>query len=138
MRNKHHHLTILLPRLHISPSPNPPSMSLPPKRSRIVQPKTYPETISVVFLWPSHVMHLISTLENVLKYKNHSFYNHHQSNTSSICALGNLASYALNISLASDVTTSLKFAREYSIRLTIKNTGHDFFGRSTGAGSLAL
>ncbi|KAF7923210.1 uncharacterized protein EAE98_007915 [Botrytis deweyae] len=61
-----------------------------------------------------------------------------ESNTSSICALGNLASYALNISSASDVIAGLKFARENNIRLTIKNTGHDFLGRSTGAGSLAL
>ncbi|KAM0144467.1 hypothetical protein ACHAO1_000226 [Botrytis cinerea] len=60
------------------------------------------------------------------------------SNTSSICALGNLASFALNVSSASDVIAALKFARENNIRLTIKNTGHDFLGRSTGAGSLAL
>ncbi|KAK6598450.1 FAD binding domain-containing protein [Botrytis cinerea] len=60
------------------------------------------------------------------------------SNTSSICALGNLASFALNVSSASDVIAALKFARESNIRLTIKNTGHDFLGRSTGAGSLAL
>ncbi|KAK6596789.1 FAD binding domain protein [Botrytis cinerea] len=55
------------------------------------------------------------------------------SNTSSICALGNLASFALNVSSASDVIAALKFARENNIRLTIKNTGHDFLGRSTGA-----
>ncbi|TGO07010.1 hypothetical protein BTUL_0349g00040 [Botrytis tulipae] len=61
-----------------------------------------------------------------------------ESNTSSTCALGNLASYALNISSASDVITGLKFARERNFRLTIKNTGHDFLGRSTGAGSLVL
>ncbi|KAF7945317.1 hypothetical protein EAE96_010092 [Botrytis aclada] len=60
------------------------------------------------------------------------------SDPSGICVLGNLASYALNISSASDVITALKFVQENYIRLTIKNTGHDFLGRSTGAGSLAI
>ena len=30
------------------------------------------------------------------------------------------------------------FAREYNIRLVIKNSGHDFLGRSTGAHSLSI
>ncbi|CAD6452299.1 200ca50e-fd55-49ae-b11c-d6c02fd245bd [Sclerotinia trifoliorum] len=59
-------------------------------------------------------------------------------NTNNTCILGNLASYALNISNAGDVIAGLEFARENNIRVTIKNTGHDFLGRSTGAGSLAL
>lgn len=54
------------------------------------------------------------------------------------CTLGNLASYALNISNAEAVVTGIRFARDNNIRLTIKNTGHDFLGRSAGAGSLAL
>ncbi|KAJ8061718.1 hypothetical protein OCU04_009518 [Sclerotinia nivalis] len=54
------------------------------------------------------------------------------------CVLGNLASYALNISNAEDVIAGLEFAQENNIRLTIKNTGHDFLGRSAGSGSLAL
>ena len=32
----------------------------------------------------------------------------------------------------------IKFAREKNIRLSIKNTGHDYVGRSVGKGSLAL
>ncbi|KAF7948119.1 uncharacterized protein EAE97_003530 [Botrytis byssoidea] len=56
---------------------------------------------------------------------------------SSICTLGNLASYALSSSSASDIITGLKFSREKNIRLTSKTTDHDFLGRSTGAGSLA-
>ncbi|OTA99520.1 hypothetical protein M426DRAFT_67659 [Hypoxylon sp. CI-4A] len=54
------------------------------------------------------------------------------------CTLGNLASYAINVSDASDITAGLKFAQEHNLRLTIKNTGHDFLGRSTGKGALAL
>ncbi|KAI1357675.1 FAD/FMN-containing isoamyl alcohol oxidase-like protein MreA [Xylaria arbuscula] len=54
------------------------------------------------------------------------------------CALGNLAQYAINVSSAQDVIAGIRFAQEKNVRLTIKNTGHDFLGRSTGKGSLAL
>lgn len=54
------------------------------------------------------------------------------------CVLGNLASYAINVSSADDVVAGLQFVRNHNVRLTIKNTGHDFLGRSTGAGALAL
>ncbi|KAL6238482.1 hypothetical protein BDW75DRAFT_247230 [Aspergillus navahoensis] len=54
------------------------------------------------------------------------------------CSLGNIASYAINVSSVQDVVAGLAFAQENNIRLSIKNTGHDFLGRSAGAGSLAL
>ncbi|KAL5045942.1 hypothetical protein BDW71DRAFT_197950 [Aspergillus fruticulosus] len=54
------------------------------------------------------------------------------------CTLGNLASYAINVSSAQDVVAGLAFAQNNNIRLSIKNTGHDFLGRSAGVGSLAL
>jgi hypothetical protein len=46
--------------------------------------------------------------------------------------------YAINVTSASDVAAGIKFAKNNNIRLVIKNTGHDFLGRSTGAGSLSL
>ncbi|KAL1857403.1 hypothetical protein Daus18300_010376 [Diaporthe australafricana] len=54
------------------------------------------------------------------------------------CTLGNLASYAIDVRNASEVIAGVRFAEENNVRLTIKSTGHDFLGRSTGAGSLAL
>ncbi|KAI1636379.1 FAD binding domain-containing protein [Biscogniauxia mediterranea] len=54
------------------------------------------------------------------------------------CALGNLASYAINVTGKDSIIAGINFAREKNIRLTIKNTGHDILGRSTGPGSLAL
>ncbi|KAL4976032.1 hypothetical protein BDW66DRAFT_151378 [Aspergillus desertorum] len=54
------------------------------------------------------------------------------------CSLGNIAPYAINVSSAQDVVAGLAFAQQNNIRLSIKNTGHDFLGRSAGAGSLAL
>lgn len=54
------------------------------------------------------------------------------------CTVGPLARYAVNVSSAVDVQKSLEFVRKYNIRLVIRNTGHDYLGKSTGAGSLAL
>ncbi|KAI0899510.1 FAD-binding domain-containing protein [Annulohypoxylon nitens] len=54
------------------------------------------------------------------------------------CTLGNNAIYAINVSDASTAIAGIKFAQEKNVRLSIKNTGHDLLGRSSGAGSLAL
>ncbi|KAI0401351.1 FAD-binding domain-containing protein [Xylaria palmicola] len=54
------------------------------------------------------------------------------------CTLGNLAAYALEIDSAATAAAGLKFVRENNIRLSIKNTGHDYTGRSNGQGSLVL
>ncbi|KAF3003826.1 hypothetical protein E8E14_001905 [Neopestalotiopsis sp. 37M] len=58
--------------------------------------------------------------------------------TNTTCTMGNLASYAINVSSADDVVAGARFAQDNNIRLTIKNSGHDFLGRSSGASSLAL
>ncbi|KAL4791430.1 FAD-binding domain-containing protein [Aspergillus venezuelensis] len=54
------------------------------------------------------------------------------------CLLGNYISYAVNVSSASQVSKSLAFAKKHNIRLVIRNTGHDYQGKSTGAGGLGL
>ncbi|KAK3197393.1 hypothetical protein GRF29_216g53108 [Pseudopithomyces chartarum] len=54
------------------------------------------------------------------------------------CVNGNIADYSINVTNADDVAAGVKFAQEKNIRLVIKNTGHDFLGRSTGKGSLLL
>lgn len=54
------------------------------------------------------------------------------------CELGNSAPYAIKVTSKDDVIAGINFAQKNNIRLTIKNTGHDFQGRSVGAGSLAL
>lgn len=36
------------------------------------------------------------------------------------------------------IQAGVNFARSKNIRLVIRNTGHDFMGRSTGFGSLAI
>ncbi|PVH98263.1 putative isoamyl alcohol oxidase [Periconia macrospinosa] len=56
----------------------------------------------------------------------------------SSCVQGNYVEYAINVTGAADVQAGLKFAQEKNIRLVIKNTGHDYLGKSTGKGALSL
>lgn len=55
------------------------------------------------------------------------------------CAnLGNFVSYAVNVSDTSHIVTAINFAKKENVRLVVRNTGHDFLGRSTGRGALAV
>ncbi|MCJ1430458.1 hypothetical protein MMC29_008376 [Sticta canariensis] len=54
------------------------------------------------------------------------------------CTLGNYVDYAINVTEVSDISKGIAFASKYNIRLVIRNTGHDYLGKSTGAGSLAI
>ncbi|KAI9929557.1 hypothetical protein MW887_001030 [Aspergillus wentii] len=57
---------------------------------------------------------------------------------SSACQLGNYVSYAVNVSSSDDVIAAVQFAQSNNLRFVIRNTGHDYFGRSTGAGALSV
>ncbi|KAJ6023621.1 uncharacterized protein N7446_013985 [Penicillium canescens] len=54
------------------------------------------------------------------------------------CTLGNFASYSVNVTSSNEVIAAVRFARKHNIRFVIKNTGHDYLGRSTGAGALSV
>ncbi|PNY26844.1 Uncharacterized protein TCAP_03229 [Tolypocladium capitatum] len=54
------------------------------------------------------------------------------------CTLGNYVSYAVKVKGDADVAAALRFAKLHNIRIVIRNTGHDFLGRSTGAGALSI
>ena len=54
------------------------------------------------------------------------------------CVLGTYVQYAVNASSATDYQTAIAFAQTNNIRLVIRNTGHDYHGKSTGAGALAI
>lgn len=57
---------------------------------------------------------------------------------SSKCRIGAYVQYAVNATSKEDFQATLAFATNNNIRLVIRNTGHDYFGKSTGAGALAL
>ncbi|KAE8154071.1 hypothetical protein BDV25DRAFT_167781 [Aspergillus avenaceus] len=54
------------------------------------------------------------------------------------CELGNYASYSVDVASSDDVIAAVNFAKDNNIRFVIKNTGHDYMGRSTGAGALSV
>ncbi|KAF9884909.1 hypothetical protein FE257_000900 [Aspergillus nanangensis] len=60
------------------------------------------------------------------------------SSLTNACTLDNVASYAINVTDAASIMAGIEFTQRKNIRLSIKNTGHDYLGRSSGKGSLAL
>ncbi|KAI0476735.1 putative 6-hydroxy-D-nicotine oxidase [Xylaria cf. heliscus] len=61
-----------------------------------------------------------------------------QNGNDSTCDIGGFPSYAVNISTVAQVQLAVNFARNTNVRLVVKNTGHDFLGKSTGAGALSI
>ncbi|KAJ6043393.1 CAZyme family AA7 [Penicillium canescens] len=54
------------------------------------------------------------------------------------CYLGRLSSLYVDAREAKHVVIAVKFAQKHSLRVTIKNTGHDYFGRSTSPNTLTI
>ena len=54
------------------------------------------------------------------------------------CTIGALQRYAVNVSGAEDIRATLQFAQQNNIRVVIRNTGHDYLGKSTAPGAIAL
>ncbi|KAF7915563.1 hypothetical protein EAE99_010076 [Botrytis elliptica] len=54
------------------------------------------------------------------------------------CSIGAYPVYVINVTEASHVQATFKFASKHNVRLSIKNTGHNGAGRSTAFGSLSL
>lgn len=54
------------------------------------------------------------------------------------CTLGGYPAYVIKVKTVSDIQYGINFARNDGIRLVVKNTGHDFAGKSAGAGALSI
>lgn len=54
------------------------------------------------------------------------------------CITGSYVSYSVNVSEPMDIARTIWFATYFNIRLVIRNTGHDYNGKSSGAGALAI
>ncbi|KAK3312311.1 FAD binding domain-containing protein [Apodospora peruviana] len=54
------------------------------------------------------------------------------------CTQGGYPVYVVNATKVRHIQLAVNFARNRNLRLVIKNTGHDFGGRSTGAGALSI
>ncbi|KAK3312534.1 hypothetical protein B0H66DRAFT_485854 [Apodospora peruviana] len=57
---------------------------------------------------------------------------------SSTCKLGGFPSYAVAVRNVAQIQLAVNFARNANLRLVVKNTGHDFLGKSAGAGALSI
>ncbi|CAI6297705.1 unnamed protein product [Periconia digitata] len=55
-----------------------------------------------------------------------------------VCHQGSVPSFYIDVRNVSDIRAGLEFARTTGTPLSIKNTGHDFQGRSSAPGSLAI
>ncbi|THU80375.1 FAD-binding domain-containing protein [Dendrothele bispora CBS 962.96] len=55
------------------------------------------------------------------------------------CVIGSyIIQYAVNVSTKAHVLKTTEFARNHNIRFVLRNTGHDYLGKSTGKGGLAI
>jgi hypothetical protein len=54
------------------------------------------------------------------------------------CTEGNYVSYAVKVQSFDNAQKTLAFAQKNNIRLLIRNTGHDYNDKSTGAGALSI
>lgn len=54
------------------------------------------------------------------------------------CTIGGYPYYVVNATNAAQVQIATNFARNLGLRLVIKNTGHDFAGKSSGGGALSI
>ncbi|KAL4962007.1 uncharacterized protein BDV14DRAFT_210755 [Aspergillus stella-maris] len=54
------------------------------------------------------------------------------------CTMGGYPIYTINATNVAQIQLGLNFARKTGVRLVVKNTGHDFSGKSGGGGSLSI
>ncbi|KIJ34200.1 hypothetical protein M422DRAFT_182349 [Sphaerobolus stellatus SS14] len=54
------------------------------------------------------------------------------------CVIGTYVQYAVNVSEVDDIRKTLNFSRTHNIRFVVRNTGHDYMGKSTGTGGLSV
>ncbi|KAK7441353.1 hypothetical protein VKT23_016600 [Stygiomarasmius scandens] len=54
------------------------------------------------------------------------------------CSIGSYVQFTVNVSKPEHVIRTLEFADQHNIRFVVKNTGHDYMGRSTGIGGLSV
>lgn len=54
------------------------------------------------------------------------------------CSLGGMPSHVVEATNVAQVQLAVNFARNTNVRLVVKNTGHDFNSKSTGAGALSI
>lgn len=62
----------------------------------------------------------------------------HNDTTDNQCSKGGYPEYAVKVTNVAQIQLAINFARTINLRLVIKNTGHCYLGKSSGAGALSL
>jgi len=75
---------------------------------------------------------------NLWPYWTNNTCNPSSSTQNSICGLSFVPEYTIVAKTKEHIQAGVNFARTNNLRLIIRNTGHDFMGRSTGYGALAI
>jgi len=65
-------------------------------------------------------------------WSNSTCYPSNAGSCTSDCKQGVVPTYVIKATKVSDIQAGIKFAKKYNLRLIIRNTGHDFMGRSVG------
>lgn len=55
-----------------------------------------------------------------------------------VCTQGYAPDHVLLATIEEQIQAGVDFSRDHSIRLIVRNTGHDFIGRSTGYAALMV
>ncbi|RAH78903.1 FAD binding domain protein [Aspergillus japonicus CBS 114.51] len=82
-----------------------------------------------------HIQHPTSVLSPLYEGRSCMPFGFNYTNT---CTEGGYPAYVVNASTAAQVQLAVNFARNSNLRLVVKNTGHDFNGKSTGKGALSI
>ncbi|KAK0190215.1 FAD binding domain protein [Armillaria mellea] len=53
------------------------------------------------------------------------------------CSVGDYVEYTVNVSSPTHIQRAVAFASNHNIRFVVRNSGHDYMGKSTGGGALA-
>ena len=56
------------------------------------------------------------------------------STTNKVCGQGSVPAYSVHAQTADDVQKYVQFATKNNLKIVVKNTGHDYKGRSSGKG----
>ncbi|THH00708.1 hypothetical protein EW026_g1844 [Hermanssonia centrifuga] len=54
------------------------------------------------------------------------------------CEIGNIPSHYIDVQSVEDIQAAYAFSKNTGVQLSVKNTGHDYKGRSSGKGTLSL
>ncbi|KIK69142.1 hypothetical protein GYMLUDRAFT_35210 [Collybiopsis luxurians FD-317 M1] len=81
-----------------------------------------------------HISHPSSVIDAVFLNKSCDPFTSRQSP----CYVGSYVQYAVNVSEPIHVMKTVQFAKRHNIRFVVKNTGHDYMGRSTATAGISV